>query len=642
MKDDQSAANPISNIDGTRTRLNTAASRIEAKLDQAHKVDQRFMAARVITFGLIVAGYFLTAFQEDTRYSWFMMIPAIFGFIIVVRTHRPRRQILARYMRLASIIKAKSLRLATEERPEAPSSILSDCERLQLAKPDHEHQSLARYVLDDLGVFSGRANLFGLLSTAHTRLGSLQLANWLRQPPIVNAEIRARQEATRELADAREFREKTEQDFAAVGLGLRDDDLSMLLKDDFKIPAEEQTVANWIGTALTLGVLAAAFIFSSTLCFILTFFAAFILNSRNGESTELVPKYREFLDGIKPTLQTVRIIKARLESISPKSERLRSILSRLTAATDHEELSVGEIERRLKWLGIYKFGLFYVVFSWLTLFDLHVLPRVLSGFRNNRSVFLDAFAALGELEALLSYVMLLEEQEGWVWPQIDEQSSTITIESGLHPFLPIEVARPNSMSLDPSNGVLVITGSNMSGKSTFLKMCGLNQLMAQCGGPVRAKSMTTSPHLLHTDINVSDSLDDGRSYFAVEVGRIKDVIDDLEEKVPTFSLLDEMFRGTNTNEKVAAGIEVTRWIASKRGKALVATHDAPFTKLEADEGLGIRNFHFTEEIQNGTMVFDYRLRAGKAMSSNAIRVLGIEGYPEELVKNALENSKKHD
>ncbi|MFT7619956.1 MAG: hypothetical protein ACI97A_003613 [Planctomycetota bacterium] len=642
MSDEQSEASPTSRVDETRTRLDAATKKIESKLKHTRRIDQRFMAARVVAFILIVAGYFLTAFSEDTRYSWFMMVPAIIGFILIVRIHRPKRQLLARHMRLANILATKTKRLASEERPEAAPSFLANCQQLQLTKPEYEHQELAQYVLDDLGVFNGRSNLFGLLSTAHTKLGSFQIANWLRQPPIDSTEISERQEAARELFEARAFREETEQEFARIGLSLRGDDLSTLLNDSFSMPAEEHKVENWIGTAITLALFASAFIFSSTLCFILTFAAAAILNYRNQLSTELVPRYREFMDGIKPTLQAVRTVEASLEMLGPKCSHLRSIHTRLKTATEHDELSVGEIEKRLRLLGIYKFGLFYVVFSWLTLFDLHVLPRVLRGFRNNRKVFIDAFSALGELEALFSFTMLIEEQHGWNWPIIDQTKSTIDITSGAHPFLPIEEARSNSLNLNEAQGVLVITGSNMSGKSTFLKMCGLNQLMAQCGGPVRAESMTTSPHLIHTDINVSDSLDDGRSYFAVEVGRIKDVIDDLENEVPTFSLLDEMFRGTNTNEKVAAGIEVTRWIASRDGKALVATHDAPFTKLEEDSGLGIRNFHFTEEIRDGKMVFDYRLRAGKAKSSNAIRVLGIEGYPEELVRNALENSRKHD
>ncbi len=639
MTDPAAASCPVLS---TRARLEQAQTKVESQLSQMGQIDRRFMTARVLSFSLIVLGYFLTAFREDERFAWFMMIPALLGFVLVVRIHRPRRVVMARSRRLESIIAAKLKRLDSEQRPLPPGDLANICEQISLEDDSPEHQSLAPYVLDDLGVMKGRSHLFGLLWTGFTRLGTIQLGKWLKNPSLSFEEVKDRNEAAQELAAALSLRNNIEQDFATVGSQLGDADLLCLINDPFHIPAQERTQINGLGTAVTLSLILGAFIFSSTICFALVFVSAAAMNYLNRDSLEDVPRYRGFMSGIKPTLRAIAVIEERLRHFDPKSKRLGEIASRLRAATHHEEMPIHAVESRLRLLNIYKFGLLYVVVSWLTLFDLHVLPGVLAGFKKHRQIYKSAFAALGELEALMSLATIVEEQNGWHWPTLSNEDSSITIEEGIHPLLPWNEAQSNSIQITQEAGVLVITGSNMSGKSTFLKMCGLNQLLAQCGGPVRAKSMITAPHLLHTDINVSDSLDDGRSYFAVEVGRIKDVLDDLEKSTPTFSLLDEMFRGTNTNEKVAAGIEVTKWIAKHDGKALVATHDQPFTKLAKDKDYGIRNFHFTEEIKDGTMIFDYRLREGHAQSSNAIRVLGLEGYPTELVQNAMESSQNHD
>ncbi|MCA9319857.1 MAG: DNA mismatch repair protein MutS, partial [Planctomycetes bacterium] len=232
------------------------------------------------------------------------------------------------------------------------------------------------------------------------------------------------------------------------------------------------------------------------------------------------------------------------------------------------------------------------------------------------------------------------------WPEaLDAEAPRYEIEEGKHPLLPADRAVGNTLALgqDDKARLLIVTGSNMAGKSTFLKMSGLSLLLAQTGAPVPARAMRWTPLAVDSDINVRDSLDDGRSYFAVEVDRVLEIIQLASTDAFRLALIDEIFRGTNTREKVAAGVEVARQLATGQSLAILATHDMEFTQLEADiEGGTVRNAHFSDDIRNGSMAFDYRLEPGPARGSNAIRVLAHAGYPEDLVRRALERSERSD
>ena len=170
----------------------------------------------------------------------------------------------------------------------------------------------------------------------------------------------------------------------------------------------------------------------------------------------------------------------------------------------------------------------------------------------------------------------------------------------------------------------------MSGKSTLLKALGVNLALAYAGGVVDAQALTTLRFRLFTCIKVSDSVTDGISYFYAEVQRLKALLDALAAptELPLFFAIDEIFRGTNNRERLIGSRAYIRALVGQRGIGLISTHDLELVKLE-EEVAGVTNYHFRDEIVEGRMEFDYQLRLGPSPTTNALRIMALEGLPVE-------------
>ncbi|MCA9874192.1 MAG: hypothetical protein KC441_11075, partial [Anaerolineales bacterium] len=172
------------------------------------------------------------------------------------------------------------------------------------------------------------------------------------------------------------------------------------------------------------------------------------------------------------------------------------------------------------------------------------------------------------------------------------------------------------------------TGSNMAGKSSFLRTLGVNLVLAYAGGPVLAHSFQARLFRLYTSIRVSDSVTDGFSYFYAEVRRLQGLLAALEteDERPLFFLIDEIFRGTNNRERLIGSRSFVRALVGGRGVGLIATHDLELVKL-AEERTAVHNFHFRDDVVDGKMVFDYTLRPGPCPTTNALKIMQLAGLP---------------
>ena len=199
-----------------------------------------------------------------------------------------------------------------------------------------------------------------------------------------------------------------------------------------------------------------------------------------------------------------------------------------------------------------------------------------------------------------------------------------------HPLLDDDQKVGNDFAMSRLGDMILITGSNMSGKSTFLRTLGINLCLAYAGGPVDAVRCRTLPFRLFTAINVSDSIGDGISHFYAEVKRLKRLLTavDDDHHAPLFFLIDEIFRGTNNRERLLGSSAYVRALAGQRATGLISTHDLELTHL-ADAIDGVRNAHFREDVTNGRLVFDYRLRPGPCPTTNALKIMQMEGLPVE-------------
>jgi DNA mismatch repair ATPase MutS len=214
---------------------------------------------------------------------------------------------------------------------------------------------------------------------------------------------------------------------------------------------------------------------------------------------------------------------------------------------------------------------------------------------------------------------------------VESDSERAFVADGLgHPLIPAGRKVCNDFALEAPGHIVIITGSNMAGKSSFLRAVGVNLCLAYAGGPVNAGRLACLPLRVFTSIRVSDSVTDGFSYFYAEVRRLRALLDALDEddERPVCFLIDEIFRGTNNRERLIGSRAYIRALAGRRGLGVIATHDLELVRL-ADALPGLRNQHFRDAVIDGRMVFDYRLRPGPCPTTNALKIMHMEGLPVE-------------
>ena len=238
------------------------------------------------------------------------------------------------------------------------------------------------------------------------------------------------------------------------------------------------------------------------------------------------------------------------------------------------------------------------------------------------------YRRLGELDALQSVASYRRGQRNYCTPEFVEDNSYLEAEEIIHPLLRDAVS--NSITMQDRN--VLITGSNMSGKSTFLRTIAINAVTAQTIYTVSAKRYKTSFFQILTSISPSDDLMEGTSYYMAEAEALLRMLNILSEDRCSLLIIDEIFRGTNPMERVAAASSLLQYMAERNTMVIVATHDIEITQKVQNQ---YDSYHFTENVTKDSLDFDYKLRPGTLKSPNGIRILEYIGYPDEIVQNAL-------
>jgi DNA mismatch repair ATPase MutS len=245
---------------------------------------------------------------------------------------------------------------------------------------------------------------------------------------------------------------------------------------------------------------------------------------------------------------------------------------------------------------------------------------------------LEGLAAMAEFEALASLACFSAGQPVRCYPQV-VGNTELTITGGFHPLIPGAQAQANHVHLTDTERMWVVTGPNAAGKSTYLRMVGVNILLAHLGAAVPARQMTFSPLRLLTDVRIRDDLARHESYFLSEVRRLRRMVADVRTDPPLLGLIDEPFRGTNSSERTAAGVALVEHLLVSDHLFLLATHEETLAQT-ASASSAAENYHFQEHLAAHGIVFDYRLRPGPAGTKTAIRILEQEGYPPTLLNRA--------
>ncbi|MGE3181065.1 MAG: hypothetical protein AB7N71_05490 [Phycisphaerae bacterium] len=498
--------------------------------------------------------------------------------------------------------------------------------------------SFTHQEVGDLDYYAEPVGIFGLLNRTSTELGASRLRDMLENPLLDANAIRARQGAVRRLAE--EVPPRVRLMGAIAQLRKEDRRLSAFVgavagAKPFVFPLNRAVLRGWAVFSGALWAAALPFVLTGSFVWgwipMIAFAINFILlrNVRQSLHTSLDP-WREVGDAPKALLAISKTLREMPEEslLSPElSGRLRALA---------EDECLKPICRWVGWTE--SGGAMYALLNHIALIDPQLAYNLADTAATQRERILLGIAALREAEALCALACFAHEQGSTTWPEISVQKEFV-IRNGKHPLLQTARAVPNSLSLNDQERVWIITGSNMAGKSTFLRMACVQSVLAQIGTAVPAESCRLTPLRLITDLRAADSLAREESYFLAEVRHLRRLMSAPAGEEPVFGVIDEPFRGTNSLDQTAASQAVLRHLIESRHLVLLATHDRHLTDLA--DGSVAKNFHFRENLGTHGMVFDYRRYEGPAKTRNALRVLEQEQYPADVITHAYAWLEQH-
>jgi MutS domain V len=479
----------------------------------------------------------------------------------------------------------------------------------------------------DLDVF-GAGSLFELLCTARTRAGEQTLAAWLLAGAAVET-LEARQEAVRELKGRVGFRAKLFSLGETVRLGVHPEALAAW--------GERKPVFDRRLTRVLTRTLSALWIVSliawaiggsgefAGAVTLLNLAWAHRLYRRQDEAAEALEKAADglgVLSGILALLEGERFNAARLlelqAALARDGIRPSVAIRKLERLADYVNSRHNPFARLVDVFTFWSAQLVFSAERWQEEFG----PAIRGWLK-----------AVGELEALTALAGYAYEHPDHVFPVLISPqvgcAPLFDAEGMAHPLLPAAKGVRNDVRLGDGLQLIMLSGPNMAGKSTFIRSVGVNAVLAQCGGPVRAASLRMTPLTVAASICVLDSLSGGVSRFYAEIHRVKLISDLASGVVPVLFLLDELLSGTNSHDRVAGSESIVRGLLGRNAIGIVSTHDLALTKIP--EGMGGRaaNYHFEDSFDGRELVFDYKMKPGVVKTSNALELMRSIGLGVE-------------
>ena len=326
----------------------------------------------------------------------------------------------------------------------------------------------------------------------------------------------------------------------------------------------------------------------------------------------------------KYNLETYRDILKLLEKKKFESRQLKDLKEILFNERYSSIQGIKELDRITEKVNLrYNNALIYFIFNGLFLWD-YECAYLLENWKDEYGLEVEKWVeVIGEIEALSSLSVLMQIEENISFPTIDNSKLKVAAQGLGHPLINSDVRILNNMEMD--NSIFIITGSNMSGKTTFLRTVGINLVLAYSGGPVYAQKMSCPMLNIYTSMRITDDLKNGISTFYAELLRIKNIINEAKKNKNMIFLIDEIFRGTNSMDRILGAKNVLANLNKLGVIGAITTHDLELCLL--DKYGRIKNYHFSEEYKDNKIHFDYKIKPGKSTSTNAkylMKLVGIE------------------
>lgn len=571
---------------------------------QLEKTHSRLATSRLLLFVVILICAW-AAWSPRLLSAWWLLAP-VGAFAVLVVRHASVRRSQKAADRAAAFYKRGIARIEDRWAGQGATGERFD-------DPHHVYSS-------DLDLF-GRGSVFQLLSTARTRMGEATLARWLLNPSTV-AEIRERHACIAELRHKLELRE----DLALLG-------------DDEEVRVQPNALLKWarsgnplmhawlpvVAFSLPALLIVAAVIWNqfdlaSPFVAVLAIEIALIRGLRTPLNEVLYSTESAFED-----LRLLAALPERLEREAFSAAPLQALVRTLHSHELSASQAIGRLATIVQWIESRRNPLLALLQIPL-LYPLHTALAA-QRWRSSHGDLAEAWlSAIGQIEALNSIAAFSYEHPADVLPQFVAGPATFVAQSLGHPLIPAAKCIRNDVQIVGVTRMLLISGSNMSGKSTLMRSVGINAVLAMAGAPVRAKQMTLTPLQVGASIRINDSLHEGSSRFYAEIQRLRQLHDLSNDAVDTgrpslLFLLDEVLQGTNSTDRHIGAKGVVRAFMEQGAIGLISTHDLTLTDIDGAGSERLHNVHFQDELVNGRLMFDFRLRQGIVTRSNGVELM---------------------
>ncbi len=554
-----------------------------------------------IRFSIIVGGGLLWWFVEWPTLLWsaFYLILVVAGFLIALKKDLANKDRLALDLALKQIYE--------NELEVLEHRFLHQATGAEYVNPEHP------FTLD-LDIF-GRSSIFQYVNRTHSEKSSDLLAKWMMAPADA-AEIAKRQAAVKELSNMHEFRERYQAINILTPLTYdTEDKIKGWLKEEPKFTKGYLwKVIRWVVPAFMLTILALYFLeYVSTVNLIRISAAASVIAFSISAG---IQQYYNQINKINAEVKTLALLMKEIESAKFIDPYLQSLQANFLNKEHRASVLIKELNEILN---RFDYRLNLVVFIPLNTYLLWDLQQAmyLEAWREKHKQYMkDWMSLLSTFEVLNSLGTLSFNNPDWVYPRVSEEKKFIG-RFMCHPLIPPGARIFNSFVTIGEKQIAYITGSNMAGKSTFLRTVGVNLVLANMGAPVCAKEMEFYPFAIASSMRVKDNLEENTSTFYAELKKLKMIIDRVTAKEPVLVLLDEIFRGTNSNDRHIGSKALMKQLLHENAIAIVASHDLQLASLADEFPDHFTNYHFEATIKGEELHFDYQIKEGVCTSINA-------------------------
>lgn len=591
--------------------------RLESSVDSLGRQSKQLSNYRLIVF---IAGVIICSLAARTLNPWIfgaslVLFIAVFGYLVV--RHRQVDEWEKKFSTWKKIRKTHLARM--------------NLDWSNMPEPMIEYRNEDHPFAQDLDI-TGLHSLHQLINTAIYQGGSHNLYYWLTSTEPKIQELKHRHRIVQELTPMAHFRDRLQLESMLAKSARTDKDWTMetLVKwlrrphaTGFKLPMI------LLGTLSTVNIILLILWLTGTLGPYVIFTFVFYLLIYNFNSQKVAGLFDDAYQ-IEKLLTRFRSILEYLELYKFKNQpALKEFCHVFQDPDSRPSLFIKKITRLASAASSQSSELIWFLLNAAVPWDMYFAWR-LNNYKEELAprleVWLNHFYELEALSSLANFAWL-NPRYTFALPSV-ETDPAFKAEGLGHPLIPEPEKVVNDITIKRTGDILLITGSNMAGKSTFLRTVGLNLALCFAGGPVNANQLDTIPFRLFTSINVRDSLDQGLSHFYAEVKRLRKLLKELKRphSYPLFFFVDEIFKGTNNRERLIGSTAFLQEVAGRNGIGMVSTHDLELAQLEEEIPV-LSNWHFEETIQDGKMSFEYKLKPGPCPTTNALKIMEMEGLP---------------